>query len=577
MKNNFKGGMSSDLTAFGVAKKWNISPIEFMPILEKGTEHEMEHTEDKDIARRIALDHIVERLDYYDQLDKIEKMSKGGDTDRNFNHKELLKRYNDGESIGFTAIAHLKAQGLIKRADGTKRKSVGSFEQGGLIAPNGNESNLTPEQYKLVRTKAFKDWFGDWENDPENASKIVDENGEPNMCFHGTKNDFFEFSERYIASANDSGFYGKGFYFTFQKEFKDRKYAIGEASYYGNKILNCYIKAINPFNFSILSIYKNKHINHIGAESLVFLTNIANLFPQISNEIYIEKNTWNKLTEEYDVDKVPISILPNLVNKYANDLKLIETTGQFDAKETMGYVKSEIVKYDYTDKGGTKGEYESFDDLGRVHSEISKEEKEIIFIEKAIEKYEGISFRFQPEGYMTRNSIITDAIKKDHDCILQTKYGDELVVFNTNQIKLADGSNTTFDSGNPDIRFNKGGEIENLIDQGEIELKVYPTTPEHANVYGLKSKNPLYIESIFISENQRLKGIGKKVLNYLNDFAIKNGHDVMFGHITQKASFSKDDSRQSNLDDVDMIKYWLQSNGYETCEGNNDFYKVMPY
>lgn len=134
---------------------------------------------------------------------------------------------------------------------------------------------------------------------------------------------------------------------------------------------------------------------------------------------------------------------------------------------------------------------------------------------------------------------------------------------------------TTFDWKNPDIRFNKGGEIENLIDQGEIELKVYPTTPEHANVYGLKSKNPLYIESIFISDNQRLKGVGKKVLEYLNDFAIKNGHDVMFGHITQKASFSKDDSRQSDLDDVDMIKYWLQSNGYETCEGNNDFYKVM--
>jgi len=122
---------------------------------------------------------------------------------------------------------------------------------------------------------------------------------------------------------------------------------------------------------------------------------------------------------------------------------------------------------------------------------------------------------------------------------------------------------------------DKGGEIENLIDQGEIELKVYPTTPKHANLYGLKSENPLYIQSIFISENQRLKGIGKKVLKYLNDFAIKNGHDVMFGHITQKASFSKDDSRESNLDDVDMIKNWLQSNGYEICESNNDFYKVV--
>lgn len=138
MKNAFKGKVSANMSAFDVAKKWKISPVDFIPILEKGTEHEMEHTDNKDIARRIALDHIVERLDYYDQLDKIEKMhlgdvrfEKGGTTNRNFNDKELLKRYNKGESIGFTAIAHLKAQGLIERSDGTKRKSVPSYASGG--------------------------------------------------------------------------------------------------------------------------------------------------------------------------------------------------------------------------------------------------------------------------------------------------------------------------------------------------------------------------------------------------------------------------------------------------------------
>lgn len=51
--------------------------------------------------------------------------------------------------------------------------------EGNLLAPNGRPTNLTERQYAQVRTKAFKDWFGDWENDPENASKVVDENGEP--------------------------------------------------------------------------------------------------------------------------------------------------------------------------------------------------------------------------------------------------------------------------------------------------------------------------------------------------------------------------------------------------------------
>jgi hypothetical protein len=64
-----------------------------------------------------------------------------------------------------------------------------------LLAPNGKPSNLTPEQYKLVRTPAFKNWFGDWENDPNNSSKVVDENGEPLVVYHGTQKEFTVFGE----------------------------------------------------------------------------------------------------------------------------------------------------------------------------------------------------------------------------------------------------------------------------------------------------------------------------------------------------------------------------------------------
>lgn len=62
--------------------------------------------------------------------------------------------------------------------------------EGNLLAPNGKKSNLTERQYAQVRTKAFKDWFGDWENDPENASKVVDENGEPLIVYHNTPFEF---------------------------------------------------------------------------------------------------------------------------------------------------------------------------------------------------------------------------------------------------------------------------------------------------------------------------------------------------------------------------------------------------
>ena len=55
-----------------------------------------------------------------------------------------------------------------------------------LKAPNGEPSRLTPRQWAQVRTAAFRDWFGDWQHDPAHASRVVDENGEPRVVYHGT-------------------------------------------------------------------------------------------------------------------------------------------------------------------------------------------------------------------------------------------------------------------------------------------------------------------------------------------------------------------------------------------------------
>ena len=43
--------------------------------------------------------------------------------------------------------------------------------EGNLLAPNGRPTNLTERQYAQVRTKAFKDWFGDWER-AANANRV---------------------------------------------------------------------------------------------------------------------------------------------------------------------------------------------------------------------------------------------------------------------------------------------------------------------------------------------------------------------------------------------------------------------
>ena len=86
-------------------------------------------------------------------------------------------------------------------------------EQADVIreAPNGKPSNLTEQQWLQVRTPAFKQWFGDWENDPANASKILDENGEPLVLYHGAKSDFWVFDMSRSVPQRNEGMMGMFF------------------------------------------------------------------------------------------------------------------------------------------------------------------------------------------------------------------------------------------------------------------------------------------------------------------------------------------------------------------------------
>jgi hypothetical protein len=76
-----------------------------------------------------------------------------------------------------------------------------------MKAPNGKDTNLNERQWLQVRTPEFKKWFGDWENDPENASKVVDKNGEPMVVYHGTGDKFFKFDKSKLGSREDAFFF----------------------------------------------------------------------------------------------------------------------------------------------------------------------------------------------------------------------------------------------------------------------------------------------------------------------------------------------------------------------------------
>ena len=73
-----------------------------------------------------------------------------------------------------------------------------------MKAPNGEPTKLSEKQWLQVRTPHFKDWFGDWEDNAANASKVVDTNGEPLVMYHGTNQDFWAFDmDRSIKGRNN--------------------------------------------------------------------------------------------------------------------------------------------------------------------------------------------------------------------------------------------------------------------------------------------------------------------------------------------------------------------------------------
>lgn len=99
-----------------------------------------------------------------------------------------------------------------------------------------NGTELKPEDQ--TTTNNFKAWFGDWQNDPEHASKVVDENGKPLVVEHSTPNEFTTFDiDKLGENSGDRGIFGAGFY------FGDR----GNTDIYGKNHMQVYLNVRKPF------------------------------------------------------------------------------------------------------------------------------------------------------------------------------------------------------------------------------------------------------------------------------------------------------------------------------------------
>lgn len=133
-----------------------------------------------------------------------------------------------------------------------KAKADGTY----MKAPNGKPTKLNERQWIQVRTQAFKSWFGDWEKAArieklhnskpiKISSKVVDENGEPMVVYHGTlTNGLRKFSTDFIGSRYS--YDEKGFFFISNRRIAN-DYSISEfnASRRG-EVIDAYVSLRNP-------------------------------------------------------------------------------------------------------------------------------------------------------------------------------------------------------------------------------------------------------------------------------------------------------------------------------------------
>lgn len=176
----------------------------------------------------------------------------------------------------------------------------GSF----MKAPNGKKTNLNERQWLQVRTPKFKEWFGDLENSRKKSSKVVDENGEPRIVFHGSPTKFYEFSTKYMGTNGTSE--GQGLYFT-----SDKKVSQGYQTE-GGILFDVYLNIRKPLNSDKKTITKaqlKSIIKALDSDGGGFLSNYGDVsyegYDQVLNEA---------VNSEYDNSENDVDLVGGLIN-----------------------------------------------------------------------------------------------------------------------------------------------------------------------------------------------------------------------------------------------------------------------
>ena len=336
-----------------------------------------------------------------------------------------------------------------------------------MKAPHGKPTNLKERQWLQVRTKNFINWFGDWINDPSNASKVVDENGEPLVVYHGTTSEFTEFDK------NEKGKYtnapsAKMAFFASSTEQMARHYSNMSTNNDVRELYHRYDINLTDADMGIVPEYDPLEELNFNRYSKIgdIYNKYHNLLESIKKNIPKQHKIIEHIVDSFDVafGEYPEHEIGDVIRKEfevaPSDNDVIKHLEEYkelypEFKDNINSLFEEIKKVN--DEYDKKEE-----DLKEDSKNYKKEHQKQLFLNirnPKIDDDKGQGYR--SERYSKR---IKDAINDNNDggFILRTRdpFGtDVYYFFEPNQAKSATDNNGEFSTTNNDTRYSSVDEV----------------------------------------------------------------------------------------------------------------------
>ena len=354
-----------------------------------------------------------------------------------------------------------------------------------LKAPNGNKSNLTEKEWLLTRHPNFLNWFGDWVNSPETSSKVVDENGEPLIVYHGSNTmGFHKFS---ISDVKDGGFFFSSNYrisSTYTKENNDVSFEVatdkdGALRIADDKGLTVEFEDGNYYIYSNDGLYAEVS----NEEDLIFTINefeqsspgLAGFFINLRDPMEINGygSNWDEISG-YEASDLTLRLE---YNEESDQYEFI------DYDESVSEFPTLIDAYQHIDS--TYGEYAA----DKLKDSLEDDQQ---YGGRGVGEYyyqgDPQTGEEAPPGMTTREWVKEATHYNDHDGVIfrdiddngphgVSGTGDVFVVTNPSDIKSIDNIGQ-FDSNNEDVRFSIDGKLEGIsnipVSQKEVIQVIKP-------------------------------------------------------------------------------------------------------